>query len=74
MHMTVRGNSPFGTPHEVAEYMRTTVASLATQRYKGTGPKFVKVDGKRVLYRWTDVDEYIESRLMTRTDDHPGVA
>ncbi|WP_324256224.1 MULTISPECIES: DNA-binding protein [Rhodococcus] len=54
--------------------MRTTVGSLATQRYKGTGPKFVKVDGKRVLYRWTDVDEYIESRLMTRTDDQPGVA
>lgn len=72
--MAVNAHTPLGTPKEVAAYMRTTVASLATQRYKGVGPKFVKVDGKRVLYRWTDVEEYVESRLMTRTDDQPGAA
>jgi len=42
------------TPAELAEYLRTTTASLAQDRYKGTGPKYMK-RGRRVLYRWSDV-------------------
>ncbi len=38
------------TPVEVAEYLHTTTASLAQDRYRGTGPKFIK-RGNRVLYR-----------------------
>ena len=34
-------------PAEVAEYLHTTTASLAHDRYKGTGPKFIK-RGNRV--------------------------
>jgi len=34
--------SPLATPAEVAEYLRTTTAALAQDRYKGTGPKFIK--------------------------------
>jgi hypothetical protein len=30
---------PLATPPEVAEYLHTTTASLAQDRYKGTGPK-----------------------------------
>ncbi|QRE79156.1 helix-turn-helix domain-containing protein [Rhodococcus ruber] len=65
--------SPLATPADVANYLHTTVASLAQQRYKGTGPKYFK-DGKRVLYRWSDIEAYIEARLMSRTDDRPGAA
>jgi predicted DNA-binding transcriptional regulator AlpA len=57
-----------GTPHEVAEYLHTSVAQLAQFRYLGKGPKFVKV-GRRVLYRWSDVAEWLERNTLQRTDD-----
>jgi hypothetical protein len=57
-----------GTPAEVAEYLRTTTAALAQDRYKGIGPKFVK-RGSRVLYRWSDVSEWLERNTFQRTDE-----
>ena len=65
--------APLATAAEVAEYLRTTTAKLANDRYRGIGPRFIK-NGRHVLYRWEDVHAYIESRLMTRTNDRPGVA
>lgn len=52
--------SPFGTPTEIAEHLRTSEEALAQQRWKGTGPGYIK-DGRRVLYRWSDIDAYIEA-------------
>jgi hypothetical protein len=57
-------------PAEVAEYLHTTTASLAQDRYRGTGPKFIK-RGSRVLYRWSDVLEWLDRNTFQRTDD-PG--
>ena len=52
-----------------------TQGGLAQLRYRGNGPKFIKVGG-RVLYRWSDVNAYLDANTMTRTDDPrgPGVA
>ena len=55
------------TPGQVAKALFTTEAALAQMRYKGTGPNFVKV-GRRVLYRWSDVEKWIASSVYTRTD------
>lgn len=55
------------TPVQIAEYLHTTVDSLAQMRYLGNGPAFIKV-GNRVRYRWTDVLEWLEQRTMRRTD------
>lgn len=60
-------------PAEVAQYMRTTEAALAQQRFRGDGPKFIK-RGRKVLYRWADIEEYLESQTVTRTNEHPGAA
>lgn len=57
---------------EVAKVLMTTPAGLAQLRYRGTGPKFVKV-GHRVLYRWSDVRAYLDSNTCQRTDDPRGV-
>lgn len=65
--------STLATAEEVAEYLRTTKAKLANDRYRGVGPKFVK-HGRRVLYRWSDVYAWTEENLMQRTDDRPGAA
>jgi hypothetical protein len=57
-----------GTPAQVAEALHTTPASLAQMRYRGDGPKFVRVGRRRVLYRWVDVEQYIAESLHVRTD------
>jgi hypothetical protein len=63
--------SELATPQEVAEFRRTTVACLAQERYKGTGPRFLKL-GKRVFYDWAEVYAWIDANAMTRTDDPQG--
>jgi hypothetical protein len=55
-----------GTPPEVAKVLHCTESGLAQMRYKGTGPKFIKV-GHKVLYRWTDVRAYLDANTTTQT-------
>lgn len=62
------------TPKEVAHYLHTTTAGLAQLRYRGVGPKFIKVGPRKVIYRWTDVHAYLEANTMQRTDDPRGAA
>ena len=50
------------------EYLRTTTAALAQDRYKGTGPRFIK-RGRRVLYRWSDILDWLDRNTIQRTDD-----
>lgn len=45
----------------------TTDQSWASRRYKGNGPRFVKL-GKSVYYRREDIDAWIDSNLHERTD------
>src|SRR5262249_9413514 len=62
---------PLATPAEVAEYLRATTAALAQDRYKGTGPKFIK-RASRVLYRcrmyWSGL---IATQFSAPTGDEP---
>lgn len=60
------------TPEQVAEALHTTTARLAQDRYRGTGPRFIK-HGRRVLYRWADVRAYLDANTVQRTDDARGV-
>lgn len=55
-------------PRQVAELLDTTPDGLAQMRYRGTGPKFIK-RGRRVLYRWSDVRNYLNANTIQRTDD-----
>lgn len=64
------------SPAEVAPVLGTTEAGLAQMRYRGTGPKFVKVGAGhrgRVLYRWSDVRAFLDANTVQRTDDTRGV-
>lgn len=54
------------TPAELAEYLRTTTASLSQDRYLGQGVPFVKY-GKRVRYMRQDVLDYLAANRQ-RTD------
>lgn len=60
------------TPDEVAAFLKQSEASLAQDRYRGIGPRFIK-HGRRVLYRWSDVLAYLDANTVQRTDDPRGL-
>lgn len=66
--------SDTATPKEVAAYLHTSEAGLAQLRYLGTGPKFIKVGPRKVLYRWSDVQKYLDDNTCQRTNDPRGAA
>lgn len=45
-------------PSEVAARYSMTPESLANWRREGKGPPFIKLNGKRVMYRLQDVIEW----------------
>ncbi|MCL1599154.1 MAG: helix-turn-helix domain-containing protein [Actinomycetia bacterium] len=60
------------TPGELAEYLQVTEATLADWRYRGKGPRYVKV-GRLVRYsQEDDVDTWLASN--TAGGDPPGAA
>jgi len=62
-------NEGTATSKEVAAYLHTSEAGLAQLRYRGQGPKFVKVGPRKVIYRWSDVHDYLDANTCQRTDD-----
>lgn len=58
------------TPAEVAEFFRTTTGKLANDRVLGRGPKFVRFN-RKILYRWSDVHDFVAQQIRQRTDDPP---
>lgn len=55
------------TTSKAAERIGMTKQALSYWRKKGTGPRYIKVGMSRVLYRVSDLDEYIESRTVNPT-------
>jgi len=49
------------TIEDVADWIRTTPAAIHTQRYRGAGPRGVRV-GKRILFRRADVEDWLDAR------------
>ena len=54
---------------QAATLMRMTKAALAQLRYRGVGPQFYRLSRKTILYKRSEVFEWMESRACTRTDD-----
>ncbi len=59
------------TPAELAAKLHTKPAQLAQWRYRGLGPKFIKL-GKSIRYRISDVDAWLDAQ--TRTCTGPALA
>ncbi|MDI3210490.1 helix-turn-helix domain-containing protein [Arthrobacter sp. AL12] len=54
------------TPSQLALKLHKPAASLAQWRYKGIGPKFVKI-GSAVRYRASDVEAWLDAQTQTQT-------
>jgi len=63
-HATER---PLATTAEVAAFLATTPRALSKRRREGRGPRYVR-DGRRVLYRWADVETYINRNIGAEGD------
>jgi excisionase family DNA binding protein len=48
-------------PAEVAEYLQKPDRTLEQWRYRGVGPRFIKV-GRDVRYRWADVEAWLDQQ------------
>jgi len=56
------GPSPWGTPAEVARYMRTSETTLCRLRERGDGPRWSSPTDHRPVYHIDDVKTYMEGR------------
>jgi excisionase family DNA binding protein len=56
------------TQTELAELIRVSERTLERWRVQGDGVPFVKL-GRRVLYRRTDVEEWIASHVVSSTSE-----
>lgn len=60
--MGTNGNTPQNlTTREAADLLRVHTKTLARWRAAGTGPAWVRVEG-RILYPATDVHDYLATR------------
>jgi predicted DNA-binding transcriptional regulator AlpA len=58
---------PLATDAEFCEFVGITKAAAAQLRYMGRGPKFVKITGRQVRYRWSDIHQWVEEQTRMRT-------
>lgn len=56
-------------PSALAEEWGTTEANLAQQRYRGNGPRFIKITGRAVRYRRSDINAYLDAQTRQRTGE-----
>lgn len=59
---------PLATVEEFCEFAGISPGAAAQMRYTGLGPRFVKVSGRQVRYRWEDIQEWVEQRTRVRSD------
>ncbi|MEK9752552.1 MAG: DNA-binding protein [Rhodospirillaceae bacterium] len=52
------------TPAELAGRWHITTAALRSQRSKGTGPTYIQIGARRVLYAIADIEAYEAERKV----------
>lgn len=57
---------------EAAKFLNLTARTIQGYRYKGGGPRYVRISSRCVKYRRIDCREWAEARMRTSTSD-PGL-
>ena len=60
---------PWG-PKQYCEFRGISEPAAAQERYKGTGPRFIKA-GKTLYYDPIDVYDWLDANKVQRTDERP---
>lgn len=62
MHQITPGQPDLMTTAEASEYLRTPEGTLKFWRHAGTGPRFVRIGGRRVLYPRADLMQWVSEQ------------
>jgi hypothetical protein len=57
----------FSRPHELAERLHLSPKTLAAWRQEGTGPEFISVSNRAVLYAGASVETWLAARKRKST-------
>ncbi len=57
-------------PPRAAAYVGLSVSTLAKQRLRGDGPKFVRLSPRAIGYLQADLDEWVASRRCLSTSEY----
>lgn len=59
---------PLATDADFCAFAGITKQQSAQLRYLGMGPRFIRVTGRQVRYRWSDIESWCEGRAYSRSD------
>jgi predicted DNA-binding transcriptional regulator AlpA len=60
-------------PPKAANYVGLSVSTLAKQRLRGDGPKFVRLSPRAIGYLQADLDEWVASKRCSSTSEYGGL-
>jgi predicted DNA-binding transcriptional regulator AlpA len=60
-------NDRLMTPSQLAEMLSLPLASIYDMRYRGTGPRAIKLTGKALRFRLSDVESWLKERETAST-------
>lgn len=55
--------------NQVSKLLHISPKTLRNWRVQGDGPKYVKLSGRLIRYRRSDIDDWTESNVRTSTSD-----
>ncbi|MGV9600800.1 helix-turn-helix transcriptional regulator [Streptosporangium sandarakinum] len=61
---TERAKKQLGKPVEVAEYLGVPEKTLTQWRWLKKGPKWHRLEGRHVRYRWSDVEKWLDEQAQ----------
>jgi predicted DNA-binding transcriptional regulator AlpA len=61
-------------PPEAATYVGLSVSTLAKQRLRGDGPKFVRLSPRAIGYLQVDLDAWLAEKRFGSTSEYPAVS
>ena len=63
-------SSPYLTVPQAADYLRVSKNHLDKLRVSGRGPPFARLGRRKVLYRRSDLDKWVDERIYGSTSQY----
>lgn len=57
-------------PPEAAPYIGLSMSTLAKQRLRGDGPKFIRLSARAIGYLQADLDEWLAAKRCSSTSEY----
>jgi predicted DNA-binding transcriptional regulator AlpA len=57
-------------PPKAASYLGLAISTLAKQRLRGDGPKFIRLSARAIGYLQADLDEWLSAKRCSSTSEY----